>query len=91
MDSKLLPVNNPLTAGTGTRPAQRCSRHRQLFTHTAIEDFAYSQAFHEGTSFTASLDTTRTTTTSAAVHFNPSLQTAGEFAYPAVAKRFRRR
>jgi outer membrane protein len=79
IDSRLLPVNNPLTAGTGTTTSTTTALAiAQLFTHTGIEDVAYSQAFHEGTSFTASLDTTRTSTTSAAVKFNPSVQTSGE-------------
>ena len=71
---QVVPVNNPLTAGTGTSTAAA-----QLFTHTEIGNFGYSQAFHTGTSFSASLDTTRTSTTSGAVHFNPSVQTSGQF------------
>ncbi len=74
LDSRLLPVNNPLTAGTGTSTAAA-----QLFTHTEIVNLGYSQAFHTGTSFSASLDTTRTSTTSGAVHFNPTVQTTGQF------------
>jgi outer membrane protein len=74
VDSKLVPVNNPLTAGTGTSTAAA-----QLFTHTEIENFGYSQTFHTGTSFSAFLDTTRSTTTSGSVHFNPAVQTSGQF------------
>jgi outer membrane protein len=74
VDSKSLPVNNPLTAGTGTSTAAA-----NLFTHTEIGNFGYSQTFHTGTSFSASLNTTRSTTTSAAVHFNPDVQTSGQF------------
>jgi outer membrane protein len=73
-DSKDLPVNNPLTAGTGTGGASATN----VFTHTYVDNFAYSQAFHEGTSFSASFDTTRTSTTSASVRFNPSVQSTGQ-------------
>jgi outer membrane protein len=75
VDSKLLPVNNPLTAGTGISTAAA-----QLFTHTEIENFGYTQTLHYGTNFTMSLNTTRTSTTSGAVFFNPAEQTAGQFA-----------
>ena len=74
VDSKLLPVNNPLTAGTGTSTAAA-----QLFTHTETGNFGYAQTLHYGTNFTMSLNTTRTSTTSGAVYFNPAMQTAGQF------------
>lgn len=72
MDSRNLPVNNPLTAGTGTSTAAA-----QLFTHTDIGNFGYAQNLHTGTNFSVSVNTTRTSTTSGAVHFNPSVQTTG--------------
>ena len=78
IDSRFAAVNNPLTAGTGG--SSSFGTFSTLFTHTGIEDFGYTQTFHEGTSFTASLDTTRTSSTSSAVVFNPSVTTAGEFA-----------
>ncbi len=79
VDSKQIPVNNPLTAGTGRQHNVRFAI-AQLFTHTEIEDIlAYSQTFHYGTNFAASLDTTRSTTTSGAVHFDPAVQTSGQF------------
>jgi outer membrane protein len=72
VDSKDFPVNNPLTSGTGTSGGAG-----GLFTHTEIGNFGYNQTFHTGTSFSASLDTTRTSSTSAAVRFNPSVQEVG--------------
>jgi outer membrane protein len=75
-DSRLLPVNNPLTAGTGTSTAAA-----QLSTHTELGNFQYAQAFHTGTNFALSLDDTRTDTSSAAVHFNPSVTSTGTFLF----------
>ena len=72
IDSRDFPVNNPLTAGTGTSGGVG-----GLFTHTATGDFGYNQTFHTGTSFSASWNTVRTSTTSAAVRFNPSVQENG--------------
>ncbi len=77
IDSRLIPVNNPLIAGTGG--SATFGAFATLFTHTAVEDLGYAQAFHTGTSFTASLDTTRTSTSSQVVAFNPSVLTTGQF------------
>ena len=74
VDSRDFPVNNPLTSGTGVSGGSG-----GLFTHTETGDFAYNQAFHTGTSFSASLNTVRTSTTSSAVRFNPSVQEVGAF------------
>jgi outer membrane protein len=79
IDSKQLPVNNPLTAGTGSGAAVGSTS--SLFTHTGIEDIGYTQSFHTGTSVSASLNTTRTSTTSGAVAFNPSVQTTGQLLF----------
>jgi outer membrane protein len=77
-DSRQIPVNNPLIAGTGG--SSSFGAFATLFTHTEIGDFGYSQTLHYGTSFAMSLDTTRISTTSSAVAFNPSVQTTGQFA-----------
>ena len=42
-------------------------------THTAIGDLTYSQGFHTGTSFTASFNNTRASTTSTTSFFDPSV------------------
>jgi len=70
MDNRVIPVNNPLTAGTGTSTSSSFST---LSTHTAIGDIQYSQGFHTGTSFSAAFNNTRASTTSQAVFFNPSI------------------
>jgi outer membrane protein len=75
IDSRRLPVNNPLTSGTGASVGTTASF---LSTHTGILNVGYSQNFHLGTSISLFLDTTRTSTTSAAVLFNPSVQSIGE-------------
>jgi outer membrane protein TolC len=73
IDSREIPVNNPLTSGTGTTTGQSAP----LFTHTGIADFGYNQAFHEGTQLGLTLNNTRTATSSGAVLFNPSVQSTG--------------
>jgi outer membrane protein len=73
IDSRELPVNNPLTSGTGTSAAGA----PPLFTHTGIVNFGYAQAFHEGTQLGLTLNNTRTATSSTAVRFNPSVQSTG--------------
>jgi outer membrane protein len=70
IDDKDIPVNNPLTAGTGASQIGLS----QLKTHTTIGDIAYSQGFHTGTSFSAAFDNTRASTTSGSVLFSPSVQ-----------------
>jgi outer membrane protein len=75
LDQRTTPVNNPLTSGTGTSTGGTTA---SLGTHTAIANAQYSQNFHTGTSVTIFLDNTRTSTTSPAVLFNPSVQSVGE-------------
>ena len=70
LDDKDVPVNNPLTAGTGAAQVGLA----QLKTHTAIGDITYSQGFHTGTSVSAAFNNTRSSTTSGAVFFDPSVQ-----------------
>src|SRR4029077_10238621 len=76
VDSRHAPVNNPLTAGTGTTSTTLSSQ----FTHNTNTNVQYVQAFASGTSITAQLNTTRASTTSAAQFFSPSVQTVGSFA-----------
>ena len=75
LDQREIPVNNPLTSGTGTSTS---GAEASLGTHTGIVNVQYSQNFHMGTSVTMFLDNTRTSTTSGAVLFNPSVQSVGE-------------
>ena len=42
-------------------------------THTAIGDLAYSQGFHTGTSFSATFNNTRASTSSTTNFFDPSV------------------
>jgi len=79
LDARTIPVNNPLTAGTGagTGPA---TNFTSLSTHTAIGNLLYSQGFHTGTSFTAGFNNTRASTSSAANFFSPSITSSFVFA-----------
>lgn len=70
LDSRKIPVNNPLTSGVGTTATAG-----SLSTHTLIANLQYSQGFGTGTTMGASLLNTRSSTTSPAVFFNPSVQT----------------
>ena len=69
MDQRTIPVNNPLTAGTGATQ----TAISQLKTHTAIGNLQYSQGFHTGTSFSAAFNNTRASTTSLSNFFSPSV------------------
>ena len=77
LDERTLPVNNPLTSGTGTT-ASAAGGAASLATHTAVANVQYTQNFHTGTSVAMFLNNTRTSTTSGAVLFNPSVQSIGE-------------
>jgi outer membrane protein len=72
LDQRTLPVNNPLTAGTGVGNGT-ASTFAQLNTHTAIGNLQYSQGFHTGTSFSASFNNTRASTSSTQNFFDPSV------------------
>ena len=72
MDQKTVPVNNPLTAGTGGAAA--FGAFATLNTHTTIGDFQYSQGFHTGTSISASLNNVRGSSSSTATFFDPFVQ-----------------
>ncbi len=74
LDQRTIPVNNGLTAGTSAGSASSASTFSQLNTHTALGNVAYSQGFHTGTSFSASFNNTRQSTSSTAGFFYPSVQ-----------------
>jgi outer membrane protein len=72
-DSKHSPVNNPLTAGTGTASNALSTQ----FTHNTNSSVTYNQNFVTGTSVSAGVATVRASTTSGSVFFTPSVQTVG--------------
>ncbi len=51
LDSRSIPVNNPITAGVGGSAS--VGTFSTLGTHAAIGDLTYSQGFHTGTAFSA--------------------------------------
>jgi outer membrane protein TolC len=69
-DDRSIPVNNPFLSGTGT--AQLTS----LVTHTAQYNLQYAQGFHTGTGFAVAFNNTRSSTSSPAALFNPSVQSS---------------
>ena len=72
LDQKTIPVNNPLIAGTGG--AASFGTFNILNSHTTIGDIQYSQGFHTGTSFSASFNNTRGSSSSTATFFDPFVQ-----------------
>ena len=70
IDDRNVPVNNPLTSGTGTGLLSLTA----LTLHTSTFNTQYTQGFQTGTSFFAAWDNTRSSSTSAANLFNPSVQ-----------------
>src|SRR5216683_1094171 len=70
MDQKSILANNGLTAGTGTSTGALT----QLNTHTVIADFAYTQGFHTGTSFSATFNNVRGSSSSRSNFFSPFVQ-----------------
>jgi outer membrane protein len=70
-DDRSTPVNNPFLSGTGGSTGTTLVG---LKSHTAIYNTTYSQSFFTGTTFNASWDNTRSSSTSAANFFNPSVQ-----------------
>jgi outer membrane protein len=72
IDDRNVPVNNPLTSGTGTG----LSALARLTLHTSTFNTQYSQGFHTGTTFYSFWDNTRSSSTSAANLFNPSVQSS---------------
>jgi outer membrane protein TolC len=72
LDDRIIPVNNPLTAGTGG--SSSFGAFSTLGTHTAVGNMAYTQGFSTGTSFSAAFNNSRVSSTSSAIFFNPSVQ-----------------
>jgi len=75
VQSRKVPVNNPLTAGTGTDVVGLASLH----THSTQANFLYTQDFSTGTSLTMGFNNNRASTTSSAQFLNPSVQTVASF------------
>ncbi len=71
-DDRNIPVNNPLTSGTGTG----VSALVPLTLHTATYNTQYSQGFQTGTTFFTAWDNTRSSSSSRANLFNPSVQSS---------------
>ncbi|HEV2386842.1 MAG TPA: TolC family protein [Candidatus Acidoferrales bacterium] len=63
------PVNNPLTSGIGTSVSQLAT----LTANQAIADFTFTKGFETGTGFSLGFNNTRSSSTSAAVLFDPSV------------------
>ncbi|GAC1637928.1 MAG: hypothetical protein NVS9B14_18140 [Candidatus Acidiferrum sp.] len=72
VDDRNIPVNNPLTSGTGTG----ISTLSRLTLHTSTFNTQYSQGFHTGTTFFTAWDNTRSSSSSLANLFNPSVQSS---------------
>jgi outer membrane protein len=72
IDDRNVPVNNPLTSGTGTGLAALA----RLSIHTSTFNSQYSQGFQTGTTFFTVWDNTRSSSTSAANLFNPFVQSS---------------
>lgn len=72
IDDRNIPVNNPLTSGTGTG----ISALSRLTIHTSTFNTQYSQGFHTGTTFFTAWDNTRSSSSSLANLFNPSVQSS---------------
>jgi outer membrane protein len=70
MDQRTILANNGLTAGTGTGTGTLT----QLNTHTTTGDIAYTQGFHTGTSFSATFDNVRGSSSSPSNFFSPFVQ-----------------
>jgi outer membrane protein TolC len=69
VDDRNVPVNNPLTSGTGTG----LSSLARLTLHTSTFNTQYAQGFQTGTTFFTAWDNTRNSSTSSANLFNPSV------------------
>ncbi len=69
-DDVSTPINNPFISGTGV------SSLTGLITHTAQYNNQYSQGFATGTTVTAAWDNTRSSSSSPANFFNPTVQSS---------------
>ncbi len=72
VDDRNVPVNNPLTSGTGTG----ASSLARLALHTSTFNTQYSEGFQTGTTFFTGWNNTRSSSTSPANLFNPSVQSS---------------
>ena len=72
VDDRNIPVNNPLTSGTGTG----VSALVPLTVHTATFNTQYSQGFQTGTTIFTAWDNTRSSSSSIQNLFNPSVQSS---------------
>ncbi len=72
IDDRNVAVNNPLISGTGTG----LSSLARLTVHTATFNTQVVQGFQTGTTFFTAWDNTRSSSTSAANLFNPSVQSS---------------
>src|SRR6266566_3519338 len=72
IDDRNVAVNNPLISGTGTG----LSSLARLTQHTATFNTQVVQGFQTGTTFFTAWDNTRSSSTSAANLFNPSVQSS---------------
>src|SRR5882724_6812360 len=70
IDSRVIPVNNPFISGTGVAGISALSAHTSTF------NTQYSQGFSPGTSMFVSWNNTRSSSTSPALLFNPSVETS---------------
>lgn len=72
VDDRMVPINNPLTSGTGTG----VSALSALTLHTSTFNTQFSEGFHSGTTFFTTWDNTRSSSSSVANLFNPSVQSS---------------
>jgi outer membrane protein TolC len=71
LDSRTTPVNNPFLSGTGLG-----ANVQGLHSHASLFDVSYQQSFTPGTSVNLAWNNTRSSSTSAANFFNPSVQSS---------------
>jgi len=69
IDDRTIPINNPLTSGTGTGVSTLSS----LVTHTSQFNTQYNQGFATGTTLFTTWNNTRSSSSSRANLFNPSV------------------
>jgi outer membrane protein len=69
-DDRSTPINNPFISGTGTAGASG------LVSHTSQYNAVYTQGFSTGTTLTATWDNSRSSSSSAANFFNPSVSSS---------------
>jgi outer membrane protein len=75
MANASIPVNNPFISGTGLTSVSA------LTTHNTQANFSFSKGFETGTLFTLGFNNTRSSTSSTASFFNPSVQSTLNFGF----------